>query len=135
MKSKWTRTDHAAASAIGITLVEAPPRKTDFTRALEASACQMDNIRGLDELHQMIQGAGEAFDNPDQRWEAMGAIEWRLRGPNGQYVGLDGVRAAFVPEEKALTFSGHDNEVRKIVYFQAVLRERISVEVLQNQIP
>lgn len=48
-------------------------------------------------------------------------IKWRLRGPNGEFVGLSTFRCDFVPEKNALIFDGRDNEDLKKRTFERVL--------------
>lgn len=94
--------------------------------------------RPLDRLRHHVTGAIE-------RGEAQAIVEqkppgqsvqftpgpWRLRGPQGQFVGLDGLRCAFVPEHEALTFDGRDNEATKLGIYQATLGP-LRIELLSS---
>ena len=77
------------------------------------------------ELKQMIQGAMKSASPR----KALMACRWRLRGPNGEFVGMSGMRCAFVPESSALIFDGRDNEDAKLAFYQCFLGELL-VEVL-----
>lgn len=76
----------------------------------------------------MIQGTLRA--NKD-RQRALKAIQWRLRGPRGEFVGLYvGLGCGFVPEENAIVFDGRDNEQQKLRTYQSALGNRLTVEIL-----
>ena len=84
----------------------------------------------LAELKQMIAGTVAAYPDKKQCWKAMQAIQWRLRGPNGEYVGLTKKLAcAFVPEADAFVFDGRDNEDMKMATYQAALGE-LTIEII-----
>ncbi len=59
------------------------------------------------------------------RVKALKACMWRLRGPNGEFVGLgplmEGLKCRFVPEAQGLIFDGRDNEERKLKTYEAAL--------------
>lgn len=80
----------------------------------------------------MIQGTLRAFPVGKERQEALKAIQWRLRGPNGEFVGLKpkSFRCAFVPESDALIFDGQDNEHLKHRVYSAMLGAALTVEIL-----
>lgn len=79
----------------------------------------------------MINGALQARmpSNGPSRMEVLQAIQWRMRGPNGEYVGLDGVFVAFVPESNAQIFCGVDNEDLKLDFYQSILG-KLSIEII-----
>jgi hypothetical protein len=84
----------------------------------------------LSELQEMIQGTSKVHPDKKARWEAMKAIAWRLRGLNGEYVGLNShAQCSFVPESRALVFDGRDNEEIKLAVYQSALGPLI-VEIL-----
>jgi len=86
----------------------------------------------LAELQAMIAGTVAAFADKKMRAEAMQAIQWRLRGPNGEFVGLGGLhglQCSFVPESAAFVFDGRDNEKMKLATYEAALGE-LTVEIL-----
>jgi hypothetical protein len=85
---------------------------------------------GMDELNAMIKGTCEAFADSKQRWKAMKAIQWRFRGPCGEFVGNRAMRAAFVSEAEATIFDGRDNAEMKQRFFEAVLKYPLTVEIL-----
>ena len=64
------------------------------------------------------------------RAEVLGAIQWRLRGPNGEFVGLNGALAAFVPESRGIVYNGFDNADLKLPFFESVLKAKLTVEIL-----
>ena len=85
------------------------------------------------ELKQMIEGAIRCT-SPNMRRKALKACMWRLRGPNGEYVGLNADKTAcpviaFVPESRALIFDGRDNEDMKLRTYEAVLGE-LTIEIV-----
>lgn len=85
-----------------------------------------------DELQRMIDGAVKATPVGRERTNALKAIQWRFRGPNGGFVGLkmQGMPiCAFVPEEKALVFDGRDNQVNKKAMYERALGP-LTIEVL-----
>lgn len=64
------------------------------------------------------------------RNKALAGVRWRLRGTNGEFVGLNSqVRCAFVPQSEALIFDGRDSEEMKLATYQAALGA-LWVEVL-----
>jgi hypothetical protein len=78
-----------------------------------------------------IRGAMDATEPfTKARQKALKAVKWRLRAPDGQYAGLDGLRAALVPAQKAQTFDGRDNERTKIAFYSAILRTPLTVELI-----
>ena len=83
----------------------------------------------LAELQQMISGTVAAF--PDSRMcrKALKAVMWRMRGPNGEFVGLKNLRCAFVPEADAMIFDGRDNEAHKLQNYQAALGP-LTIEII-----
>lgn len=81
------------------------------------------------ELNQMIDGALRANAHTARK-EVLEAIQWRLRGPNGEFVGLNGVFASFVPESGAIVYNGFDNADLKLPFFQSVLKSELTVEIL-----
>lgn len=84
----------------------------------------------LEELQTMIRGTIEAYPNINDRVKALKAIQWRLRGPNGEYIGLNKQLAcSFVPESAALVFDGRDNEEMKLRAYEAALGP-LTVEIL-----
>lgn len=84
----------------------------------------------LAELQAMIRGTIDAYHDTKERWKAMKAIQWRLRGPAGQYVGNKGFwTLAFVPEANALIFDGRDNEAIKLRFYESVLGP-LTIEIL-----
>lgn len=86
-------------------------------------------MKKLSELKDMIAGTVTAYPDPKKRWKAMRAIQWRLRGLHGEFVGMDNLACAFVPESRALVFDGRDNEDLKLVFYQAALGD-LTVEIL-----
>lgn len=84
----------------------------------------------LSELQLMIQGTLDAYEDRRARLDALKAIQWRLRGPHGEFVGVNGFfGVAFVPENDALIFDGRDNEARKLATYEAVLGQ-LTIEIL-----
>ncbi len=87
----------------------------------------------LSELQQMIAGVIAAYPAGKARGNALKACQWRLRGPNGEFVGLssivDGLRAKFVPEAEAMVFDGRDNEDIKLRAYERTLGA-LTVEIL-----
>jgi hypothetical protein len=84
----------------------------------------------LTELKQMIAGTIAAYPDKKQCWKAMQAIQWRLRGPNGEYVGINKQMAcSFVPEDDSLVFDGRDNEDIKLATYQRALGN-LAVEII-----
>jgi hypothetical protein len=82
------------------------------------------------ELKSMLAGAIAALPALKYRTEILKACQWRLRGPNGEYVGLTKQLAcAFVPEADALVFDGRDNEDMKLATYQAALGE-LTIEII-----
>ena len=81
----------------------------------------------------MIQGTLDAYRGEVMRAErlrALKAILWRLRGPNGEFVGMRGYWAiAFVPEHEALVFDGRDNEEMKLRAYESALGP-LTIEIL-----
>lgn len=73
----------------------------------------------------------QVASNPDRkaRWKAMRSIKWRLRGEHDEFVGLDGLFCAFVPESSAMIFDGRDNEDMKLAAYQMRLG-KLSVEIV-----
>ena len=83
----------------------------------------------LSELQAMIHGTVMAHTGKD-RQKALKAIQWRFRGPNGEYVGLNKQLAcSFVPEPQALIFDGRDNERMKLDCYQSALGP-LTIEIL-----
>jgi hypothetical protein len=90
----------------------------------------------LSELQLMIQGTLDAYQGEPMRAErlrALKAIQWRLRGPHGEFVGVNGFfGVAFVPENDALIFDGRDNEARKLAMYEAILGQ-LTIEILPQK--
>lgn len=84
------------------------------------------------ELKQMIEGALRMTPQ-NKRSKVMQAVQWRLRGPNGEYVGLsspiDGLKPVFCPESAAIVFDGRDNEDMKLRTYEATLGE-LTIEII-----
>ncbi len=84
----------------------------------------------LSQIKAMIQGAIAAHkDDVKQLRKAMKACQWRLRGPNGEFVGLKSLRCAFVPESEAFVFDGRDNEEAKLRMYEITLGS-LTVEII-----
>ena len=82
------------------------------------------------ELKQMIAGSIAAIPSVSLRQEVLKACQWRLRGVNGEYVGLTKqLVCAFVPESDAMIFDGRDNEDIKLATYQRALGE-LTVEII-----
>lgn len=62
---------------------------------------------------------------------ALKSVQWRLRGPQGEFVGLlpNSFSCSFIPESDSLTFDGRDNEDAKLKYYESQLGP-LTVEVL-----
>jgi hypothetical protein len=86
----------------------------------------IESETGLEELNQMIDGAAR-LANKEQ---ALKAVQWRFRGPNGEFVGLRGIKCAFVPESQASVFDGRDNAAHKLQFWQTILQAPLSIEIL-----
>jgi hypothetical protein len=86
----------------------------------------------LSELSRMIAGTCEAFSEPKARWKAMRAIQWRLRGPNGEFVGSKNMRCSFVPERESVIFDGRDNAENKLAFYEACLKVNLDIEILPH---
>lgn len=56
-----------------------------------------------------------------ERNKALAKIKWRMRGPSGEFVGLNDLRCAFVPESGAMIFDGRDSETCRLATYQATL--------------
>lgn len=86
----------------------------------------------LSELQTMIQGTAAVYGNPRELRKALKAIQWRFRGPNGEYVTSGhelGDRVAFCPEDHATIFDGRDNETQKLAYYEAFLGP-LTIEII-----
>lgn len=63
--------------------------------------------------------------------KSMKAIQWRLRGSNGEFVGLSGMRCSFVAEKDAIIFDARDNETIKTQTYSRALGA-LTIEILQQ---
>lgn len=82
------------------------------------------------ELSAMINGTVAAYPDNKRLIPALKAIQWRLHGPNGEYVGLNRtLDCAFVPESAAFIFDGRDNEAMKLAIYQAALGP-LTIEII-----
>lgn len=90
----------------------------------------------ISELQSMIEGTLTAFaHNPKLRTKALKAIQWRFRGPNGEYVASGerlGDKVAFCPQDRATIFDGRDNEAHKLSFYQTFLGP-LTIEILPQQ--
>ncbi len=78
----------------------------------------------------MIEGVLAVYPAGRERTKALKAVQWRLRGPLGQFVGLDAaLSCAFVPEAYGQVFDGRDNEDQKLATYERELGP-LTVEVL-----
>lgn len=83
------------------------------------------------EVTAMCDGVLAAFPQGRMRTKALKAVQWRLRGSLGEFVGLsDDLRCAFVPESKAFVFDGRDNEARKLATYETALGP-LTIEVIK----
>ena len=84
----------------------------------------------LSELQAMIRGT-VAATSPSERKNALKSIQWRLRGPHGEFVGLNNSLACvFVPEAQAEIFDGRDNELMKLRIYEFALGP-LAIEILK----
>ena len=78
-----------------------------------------DAASGIAELRSKIEESGDPK-----------SVLWRMRGPDGEFVGINGRLApAFVDERSALVFDGRDNEATKLAFFRITLGN-LHIEVL-----
>lgn len=78
-----------------------------------------DAASGIAELRSKIDESGDPK-----------SVLWRMRGPGGEFVGINGRLApAFVDERSVLVFDGRDNEATKLAFFRITLGN-IHIEVL-----
>jgi len=93
----------------------------------------MTTTNKLSELQAMIRGTIDAHQVNRNRQRALRAIQWRLRGPNGEFVGLgvlsDGLPCIFCPESSAMVFDGRDNETIKLATYERALGP-LTVEII-----
>ena len=86
----------------------------------------------LAELKAMIIGVVESTPAGRTRTKALKACQWRMRGPNGEYVGLTGgarLICSFVSEAQAMILDGRDSYEIKLATFERELGP-LSVEII-----
>lgn len=77
----------------------------------------------------MIAGVLAAYPAGRERTKALKACQWWLRGQQGQFVGLNNLACAFVPESLAQVFDGRDNEDQKLATYERALGP-LAVEII-----
>jgi hypothetical protein len=100
---------------------EALIRKLELAAVFKAGSVRVELVaprEPLAELQTMITAAVARNPAGKARITELKAIQWRLRGPCGQFVGhgdiFTGFRGQFVPEASAIVFDGRDNEATKL---------------------
>lgn len=93
----------------------------------------MTTTNKLTEIQAMIAGVLNAFPDTGKvnrrRTNALKACQWRLRGPNGEFVGLRHMACSFVPEASSFVFDGRDNEAMKLATYERALGP-LTVEII-----
>lgn len=86
----------------------------------------------LSEVQEMVRGALSRHPvKSKELQEELKAIQWRLRGPRGEHVGLVKLfNCAFVPESESLVFDGRDNEAMKLRVYELAIGVPLTIEVL-----
>lgn len=84
-----------------------------------------------DELSKMIAGTVAAYRIQRERVKALKAIQWRFRGPHGEYCGLNTQwECCFCAESQASIFDGCDNEKTKLLFWERALKSKLTIEIL-----
>jgi hypothetical protein len=99
---------------------------------MRASDALLLGVPDIDPLGSLIAEAVNTTEPGKARTDALKAIRWQFRGPNGEYVGLDGgTNCAFVPQSNAQVFDGRDNQEAKRRFWQAQMRVTLTIEVIR----
>lgn len=86
----------------------------------------------LSELREMITGTVRAYPDNKGLMKALKAIQWRLRSADGRYVQLEPglFTSTLGPVETALVFDGRNNEEIKLRWYEMMLKQPLSIEIL-----
>lgn len=85
----------------------------------------------LIELQAMLNGVIAGYPEGSQRMRALQSVQWRLVSTCGRYAGLSAKHGCVLASaDKAVVYTGLDNEVMKLAFWQSALKCELAVEIL-----